>query len=62
MKDFQEKLDEKYAPMAIITSSLNANMKLVIPKDSLQVFIDKTNKAFTYEGFTAVNDTMIQLR
>jgi len=48
--------------MAIITSSLNANMKLVIPKDSLQVFIDKTNKAFTYEGFTAVNDTLIQLR
>ncbi|WP_298511520.1 hypothetical protein [uncultured Kordia sp.] len=61
LKDFHQKVEEKYEPIAIIASALDANMNLVIPKDSLQVFREQTSIIFDYASFTAVDDTLIQL-
>jgi hypothetical protein len=60
LKDFHEKLAERYEPVGIILSNLDKEMKLVIHKDSLQSFQSNTNKVFTYKSFTAVDATQIQ--
>jgi uncharacterized membrane-anchored protein YhcB (DUF1043 family) len=61
LKDFHEKLAEKYDPMAVVFSNLNENMDLVIHKDSLQAFLKSTETMFAYDSFTSVDATQIEL-
>lgn len=61
LKNFNEKLGEKYEPMFIVFSNLNEDMDLVIHKDSLASFLKSTKKIFSYDSFTTVDATMIEL-
>jgi len=61
LKDFNNKLAEKYEPMYIVFSNLNENLDLIIHKDSLQTFLKSTQNIFGYDSFTAVDATRIQL-
>ncbi|MEM6722294.1 MAG: hypothetical protein AAF611_23405 [Bacteroidota bacterium] len=61
LKDFNNNLSGKYEPMAVILSNLNAEMNLIIHKDSLQNFLKSTETMFAYDSFTTVNATQIEL-
>ncbi|MGH1387556.1 hypothetical protein [Kordia sp.] len=61
LKDFNEKLIEKYEPVGIVLSNLDKKMNLVIHKDSLKSFQLNTSTVFKYDSFTAVDETQIQL-
>jgi len=61
LKDFHDKLSEKYEPMSAIFSNLNEHMDLVIPKDSLKAFLEVTDLVFAYDSLTTVSKTKIEL-
>ncbi|EDP96071.1 hypothetical protein U8527_14270 [Kordia algicida OT-1] len=61
LKEFNERLSEKYEPVGYILSNLNEEMNLIIHKDSLESFKKNTEKVFTYDSFTAVDETKIKL-
>lgn len=61
LKEFNEKLAKKYEPVGYLFSNLNEEMNLIIPKDSLQAFKEKTKLVFDYKSFTTVDNASIRL-
>ncbi|MEM6687598.1 MAG: hypothetical protein AAF617_17605 [Bacteroidota bacterium] len=62
LKDFYEKLEEKFEPISFVFSFLNEERDLVIHKDSLSSFLAQTKLVFDFRKSIPVDQSHIELQ
>ena len=58
---FHEQLASKYKPVGYLLSNLNDNV-LIISKDSLEIFKQRTKDVFQFSKAETINDSLLRVR